>query len=159
VFLTPSEALLKAFTPSAKVERRSIFLTEPQAAAIEKAAGAKLDSKIFTYYTGRDAHGVVGTALFDTAIVRTMPVTYMVLLQPSGEIRYVEVLAFHEPDDYLPRSEWLDLYKGKRQEDSLRLRRDIPNVAGASLTAQTLNSGIRKLLAVYRTVIAAEAAR
>jgi hypothetical protein len=154
VFMTQPEALQKAFQPPATFERHSVFLDDTQAARVEQQANAKLDSRIFSYYIGQNADGRIGTAIFDTTIVRSMPVTYMVVIQPSGEIQYVEILAFHEPDDYLPRSEWMALYKGKSRQDQLRLRHDIPNVTGASLTAQALSSGIRKLLAVYQTGIA-----
>jgi Na+-translocating ferredoxin:NAD+ oxidoreductase subunit G len=154
VFTTQSQALEKAFPAPLKVERKTLYLTDSQVAAIQTLAGARVESKIHSYYVARGTGGVAGIALFDTQPVRTMPVTYMVLLKPDGEIQYVEILGFFEPEDYLPRPSWLRLFERKTLSDDLRLKRDIPNVTGASLTSLTLMNGVRRLAAIYKLAIA-----
>jgi hypothetical protein len=148
VLLSQDAALRKAFPAAQRVERKTLFLTDAQARRIQERAQARVDSLIVTYYEGMGASESLGRAFFETRIVRTMPVTFMTVVDPGGALRFVEVLAFHEPDDYLPRPAWLALYARRRLSDGLRLRRDIPNVTGASLTCHTINDGVRVSLAI-----------
>jgi hypothetical protein len=152
VFSTQEAVLQKAFPSPVEVRRKTLFLTPEQVRDIERVARAKMTSPIVTYYQGWKNGKCVGTALFDTNIVRTMPMTYMALVKPDGTLGYVEVLSFYEPEDYLPRAGWLRLFNGKALDDKLRLRWGIPNVAGASLTCQVMTDGVRRLLATYQVI-------
>ncbi|PYQ12488.1 MAG: hypothetical protein DMH00_06150 [Acidobacteria bacterium] len=131
VYLTQDEALKGAFPSPARAERKTLFLDEAQAGAIEKEAGSKLGSRVFSYYVGRGADGLLGYAYFDTHLVRTLPETIMVLLGPDGKIKRVEVLSFSE---------------------DLALHRGIRNLTGASLTAEAITAACRRILALHRRV-------
>ncbi len=152
-FMNQTDALAKAFPGASRVERQTAFLTADQVKAIEAASRTKVDSSIVTYYTGFQGESKLGAALFDTRVVRTMPMTYMTVIRPDGTIAFVEVLAFHEPEDYLPRFSWLNLFRNKRLSANLRLRQDIPNVTGASLTSLAISDGIRQMLATYEEIV------
>ena len=153
IFMTQDEALHKAFLAPSKIERKTLYLSDEQVVQIQALSQTKVDSHIYTYYVGQSSSGVSGYAFFDTQIVRTMPATYMVVITAAGDVSHVDILAFHEPDDYLPRAAWLKLYEGKKLDDRIRLRRGIPNVTGASLTCQAINEGVRRLLAVYDVAV------
>ena len=49
----------------------------------------------------------LGTAYFDTHRVRSVDETLMVVVDPSGRASRVEILAFDEPPEYLPKKGWL----------------------------------------------------
>ena len=55
VYKTQKQALSEAFPGS--YQRKSIFLTEEQAHAVEKQARSRLESRIVTYYEGKTADG------------------------------------------------------------------------------------------------------
>lgn len=148
-YLLPPQALAEAF-PSYKIERKTLFLTAAQKSQIENLAGAKLESGIYSYYVARSTQGVAGVAFFDRRIVRSMPVTYMAVVNPSGTLGYVDVLSFDEPEDFLPPARWLALYKNRALDNDLAIGRGIPHITGASLTSQAMNDGIRLILAIYQ---------
>src|SRR5262245_37438132 len=75
VFMTQEEALKSAFPADVQPRRQTAFLTDAQAASLQKAAGAPLPSKVITYYTGADR-----TVYFDTHLVRTLPETLMIVV-------------------------------------------------------------------------------
>lgn len=153
VYLTPSAALALAFPPGIHVERKTVYLTEPQVESIQTLAKAKVESRVITYYVGHSTGGPLGYAFFDTHLVRTMPETVMVVVEPKGMVRFVEVLAFYEPEDYLPRSRWLLLFRRRRLDDQLQLRRGIANISGATLTAHAMNDAVRRVLATYQVAV------
>ena len=152
MLLSQKDALALAFPAGTKVERRTAFLTDEQAAAAEKAAGSKLDSKIWTYYVGTSSSGPAGTAYFESHKVRTMNEAFMVVVNPDATVRFVEILSFAEPDEYLAPKKWLGQFSGKPLDDELMLRRGLRNITGASLTSDAVTRGVRRVLAVHQVL-------
>ncbi len=152
VLLSQKEALALAFPPGSSIERKTAFLTPEQVKEAESSARAKLGSKLWTYYVGASSSGALGYAYFDRVIVRTLPATVMAALDAEGRLRFLEILSFEEPEDYLPARRWFGLFKGKGPEDDLRVRGGIRNVAGASLSAQVFAESARRMLAVHQAV-------
>ncbi len=144
VLLSQKDALSFAF-PSAKPERKTAFLTDAQAQAVEKAAQAKLESKVWTYYVSGST-----TAYFESHLVRTMNETIMVVVGADAKIAFVEILSFAEPDDYRASKRWLGQFPGRELEDDLALRRGLRGIAGASLTSEAVTRAVRRVLAVHQ---------
>ena len=154
VFKTQQKALQEAFPNSDSIERKTLFLTNEQINQIQRLAKGKLESKIIIFYIGRKADTITGYAFFESNIVRTKPETFMVVLSPNAKVKFVEVLAFYEPFDYLPTSNWFELFANKILNDNLWPKRDIHNITGATLSVQAITQGVRKMLAVYQVAIA-----
>jgi len=152
VFMKQEEALARAFPPPAKVERKTLFVDDGRAARIEKESGERLPGRIVTYYVGIGKQGTLGYAYFDSHRVRTLPETIMVLVTPEGIVSRVSILAFSEPEDYLPREAWLDQFAGRGLDSDLAMRRGIRNLTGASLSAVSITSACRRVLAIHRVV-------
>ena len=153
VFLTKEEALKQYFPDASPVERRVLFLTEPQLEAIQRKAKASLDSKIITYYVAKRDTAVLGYAFLESRTVRTMPAVIMTVLHPDGTVRSVEILAFYEPEDYRPPERWLRHFSGRSGMDDLWLKRGIPAIAGATLSAQSATETVRRTLALFDIVV------
>jgi hypothetical protein len=151
VLLSVDEALALAF-PGATIERHTVFLTEAQRARAGQLAGARLASAIVHPYVARRDGAEVGTAYFDSHLVRTLQETVMVVVAPDGRVARVEVLAFDEPPDYLPRTEWYRQFDGRPLDAELDLRRSIRPVTGATLTARSTIDAVRRVLALHGTL-------
>jgi hypothetical protein len=151
VFLTTDEALKLAF-PGARIGRRTIFLTDAQLARARDLAGAEIPSKLVHAYRATSGGRPAGTAYFDTHRVRTQAETVMVVLDPAGEVRRVEVLAFAEPTDYLPRGGWYDQFAGRGLDPELSLKRGIHPITGATLTARATTGAVRRVLAIHQVL-------
>ncbi len=155
VHLTKEQALRQYF-PETAPERRTLFLTDEQVGRIQTRARTKVESKLVTYYVGRGSSRTSGYAFFETQIVRTMPETFLVVVNPDSTVRAVEILAFYEPEDYLPPKRWLAVFDHKSLADDLWLKRGVPNIVGATLSAQSLTEGVRRILAIYEIAIPKE---
>lgn len=155
VFLSQEEALRLAFPAGAAVERRTIFLTAVQQKAVQKETGAdRAPGALVTAYVGtRDGHEL-GTAYFDSHVVRTQAETLMILVLPTGAIGRIEVLSFSEPEEYLPRERWYAQFPGHMLDDELAMRRGIHAVSGATLTARATTDAARRVLAIHRAIFA-----
>lgn len=146
VLLSQKDALALAF-PETKPERRTAYLTDAQVKAVEEAARAKLESKVWTYYVAGST-----TAYFESHLVRTMNETVMVVVGAGGTVLFVEILSFAEPDDYMASKRWLAQFPGRRLDDELVLRRGLRNITGASLTSESVTRSVRRVLAVHQAL-------
>lgn len=154
VFCTQTEALARAFPNAQKIQRRTLFLSEEQVQTIAKLAQTPVESKLVTYYVDSTAAGPTGFAFFDKGMVRTKEEVLMIVLNPDGSVRTVEMLAFYEPLDYLPPPRWLKLFQTKFLNDNLWPNRDIHAITGATLSVRAATFSVRKILATYQIAIA-----
>jgi len=152
VLLTEKAALARAF-PGQDVERRTLYLTPEQVAAVEKAARSKLPSAVVTAFEARRGGAVTGRAVLDTHVVRTMPETVLTVVEPDGRLRMALVLQFAEPPDYLPREGWMKTLEGRKLDDELWPGRGVRRVSGSTLTVQALTEAVRRSLAIDREVL------
>jgi hypothetical protein len=157
-YLSRDKALAEAFGADAKIETRSVFLAAEAVKRVEAAAGAKLASARVTAYVGRRAGQVVGTAYLDTHPVRSMNETVLIVISPARRVAAVEVLAFNEPEDYLPPRRWLDTFEDRALTRDLKPGAAIPHLGGATLTARAVAAAVRRTLALHAEVEAAPGA-
>lgn len=153
VFHSKQEALALAFPDADKVDNQTYFLTDEQVKRVATLAATPVDSKLFTFYIGRKNGQVLGYAAIETHIVRTLPETFLIVVSPQGVVQKLFVLAFYEPEEYLPSERWLRQFDQKPLTPDLQLRRDIHGIAGSTLTARAVTSGVRKVLALFQVLI------
>lgn len=153
VFLAKDEALALAFPGSDRIEERVVILTDAQKAEVEKRARSPLDSQLWTIHVGWKDGTVQGYAVIDSHIVRTLPETFMVVIDPAGRLERVEVLAFHEPSEYQPPPRWIAQFQGRVLDDDLRLGAGIQGITGATLSARAMTMGVRRALALVAVAV------
>lgn len=156
VYMTKDEALRRAFPNATRIDRKTLFLTDQQVKAVELSARTKVESKVVTYYVGLNGSAVLGHAFLETHVVRTMPETFLLVVTPDGLVQTVEILAFYEPEDYLPSKRWLALFRSKVLNDDLWVKRGIQAISGATLSANAITSGVRRLLAIHQLIVPKE---
>ncbi len=153
VYMTRDEALKLAFPGADRIEKKTVYLTEEQAKRIESLARTKLESKIYIFYTGEKEGVELGHAVIDTHTLRTMTETIMLVINPDGTLRQVEILAFFEPPDYMSPDPWINKFEDKKLDDSLRIGRDIPNMTGATITSNSMVNSVRRIMAVFQIAV------
>ncbi|MGH7726794.1 MAG: FMN-binding protein, partial [Candidatus Eiseniibacteriota bacterium] len=152
VLLTRDAALAQVFGADAKIESRSSYLTPDQVTTVERAAQARLASPRIVTYRATRGDSLLGTAYLDTHLVRTMNETILIAVSRSGRVAAVEVLAFNEPEDYLPPRRWLEKFDDRALSKDLRPGEAVPNLGGATLTARAVAAAVRRTLALHRTI-------
>jgi hypothetical protein len=151
VFLTQEEALKLAF-PGAAIDRQTAFLTEAERQEVARLAGGPAPSALAVSYAATRDGQLLGTAYFDTHVVRTQNETLMIVVSPAGAIARIEVLSFSEPEEYMPREHWYGQFPGKVLDDDLAIRRGVRPVTGATLTARATAEAARRVLALHRAL-------
>ena len=143
--------------PNCDVERETIFLTEEELSAAAELAGETVERPLTVRYVADCEGDLGGTAYFDVHRVRTLEETLLVVVSPAGTVHRIEVVAFNEPLDYLPREGWYRQFDGRPLDNDLELDRAIRSVTGATLTAVATTAATRRMLAVHRVIERREA--
>ncbi|HEX4952734.1 MAG TPA: FMN-binding protein [Thermoanaerobaculia bacterium] len=149
--LSQEEALKLAF-PGCQVQRETVFLTPEQKAEAGRLAGTPVESGLVYPYRATCAGVPGGSAYFDTHRVRTQPETLMVVVTPEGKVGRLEVVAFAEPPEYLPRAPWYRQFDGDALGSELELGRGVRAVTGATLTARATTEAVRRILALHQVL-------
>jgi hypothetical protein len=148
VFHTVEEALAMAF-PGARVERSTEVLSEAECAQVARDSGVAAPGRMVFPYFARLDREPVGVAYFDLHRVRTLRETVMVVVGLDGKLVRVQLCAFAEPLDYVPRDVFYAQFVGRALDEDLRLRRGIDGVTGATLTCRATTDCARRVLAVH----------
>jgi hypothetical protein len=161
VYLSQEQALRLAFGEGATIEREVFFLTGEQLSRARELAGKGVDfpSALLTRYRGSREGRLLGWAYFDTHPVRTLAETILVVVGEAGAIERVEVVAFLEPEDYLPKPRWLEQFTGRKLDRQLDLYRGIHGITGATLSARAVTDATRRVLALHEVLAASGPAK
>ena len=106
-----------------------------------------------TYYSVVVGDTLAGVAFVDRHVVRTASETVLIALDGEGSVLAVEILAWNEPEDFLPSRRWLETVHGTRQADSVRPGDAVPRIAGATLSGQAITAAVRRALALGERVL------
>jgi len=147
-FLTQEEALRLAFPKGAVVTRKTAFLSDADRAEIARRAGGAPPPGLVAYYVATVDGQSAGTAYFDTHVVRTLPETIVVAVDPKGAIARIEILSFSEPEEYLPRGMWYGQFPGRTLSDELSEKKGVRPVTGATITVRVTVEAARRVLAL-----------
>jgi hypothetical protein len=152
--LTQEQALRLAFPPPARVERRTAYLDDSHLGRARTLAGreAEIESTVVSYYVGFQGDQPIGAAYFDSHRVRTLPEVLMIVVDPAGRLRKVELMRFAEPPEYSPPARWLSQLVGRVLDDDLSERRGIAGITGATLTTRAVARAARRVLALHRVI-------
>ncbi len=145
--ITREEALKIAF-PDATIQSSVVFLSDQEKKLAEENSGVELPSALVARYVAVRGAEVVGRAYLDTHVVRTKKESLLIILEPDGKVKRVEVVAFLEPPEYQPNRKWYEQFDGKDLSKELQLTRQIHPVTGASLTAKATTEAVRRVLAI-----------
>jgi len=151
-FNTPEKAL-KSLFPDAEVEVKNFILSKEKKKLAQQLGKVPIESRLVSWYIVKKGDEIVAYGYVDIHKVRTHTESVLFVINPRGEIELVEVLSFNEPLEYMADENWLALFKGKALgKDPVKLRRDIPNMTGATLTARVITKAARRALALWKVL-------
>lgn len=148
VYLTVGEALHEIFEDVAGVDTVVAVLEEADHEILRDRLGTGVPADTVVVYKPRSAEGTcLGYAMVAEEIGKYRPITFMVGTSPEGKVQDVEVLVYRESrGGEVRRARFLRQYRGKSDDDPIRSHRDILNVAGATMSVNAMNRGVKRAL-------------
>lgn len=148
-YMTKEEALKLAFPDADTASPEKTEVSAAAAAKIETLWGKKQDSTTYKVYVGKKGNEVQGYAMFLTRGTKYQPITFLVKISPSGKVDLVTLVVYREPrGDEVKEPRFLKQFLGKTLKDKVELNRDIIAVAGATVSAEVVTTGVKEALIV-----------
>jgi H+/Na+-translocating ferredoxin:NAD+ oxidoreductase subunit G len=147
VYLTPEEAAKLTFPESDSIRLEVISLTQDQKRLIEERIGWQFPESTFDCFIGETNGKIDGWAFVQHTIGKHKAMTYMVGVDPDGEVTNVEVLVYRESrGSEVGKKRFNFQYQGKTIEDPIRINRDIINISGATMSVRSMSAGVKRAL-------------
>ena len=147
IFFTEEEAAKVMFPDSEDIRRELITLTQEQKELIEQRIGWKFPETSFPVYLGETQGTIDGYAIVQNTIGKHRPITYMVGVDPQGEVMNFEVLVYREArGNEIATKRFNYQYQGKDVRDPIRINRDIINISGATMSVRSASAGVKRVL-------------
>jgi len=153
MLMTPFEAIHTAYGKEAKISKKNILLNPDQAKALTKVARQKLTTKIYRTFKIEKNGTLEAYAVLTVNKMRTKDAVVLFMINLDGSIASIATVAFNEPPEFAPNSQWEALFDNKTKADTLRIGKDLPTITGATLSARGYADGARLALGVYETVL------
>lgn len=142
--------LQRVFGTTATILLHSATLTPEQTAAVKSASGYS-PAPAVSYYTVKINGATVGYGIVDDVKGKSKPITYLLMVDASLNIKDIEVLVYREPyGGEVQYEAFRRQFRGKNGGDRLRVGSDIKNISGATISSNSVTNGVRRLLAVLR---------
>ncbi|HVR74928.1 MAG TPA: FAD:protein FMN transferase [Planctomycetota bacterium] len=154
VYMSEEEALRTIFPSAARVVREEVVLTVDERRAIEDVIEDRLGERAFTVHAGVKEDGSLdGFAVVQAEIGKFKLFHFIVGVEPDVRVRRVAVLVYRESrGGEVASRRFLEQYHGKRAADPIRIQRDIINISGATMSVNSMNHGVKKVLALLDVV-------
>ena len=153
-FATIAEAQKLMFPTATEMESRLFRYSTADARAIEKLAGTKLRKPVNRLWIAREGTNLLGVVLHDQVLGKHEVIDYAVGITPSGQVKSIEVLEYRESyGGEIRGAKWRSQFRGKTADAPLTLHRDVYNLSGATISCRNVTEGVKRMLAVFETVV------
>ena len=153
-YLTVAQAQRALFPAAESFTPIELSLNTEQRRAIDAAAGPQAPHGDLRAWTAKRGGSIVGHVFVDNVIGREDFITYAVGIGADGKLLPVEILDYRESHGGEIRDKrWLGQFAGRSEQGQLRMRTDIKNIAGATLSSEHVTAGVRRILALWTTAL------
>jgi electron transport complex protein RnfG len=150
--LTEQQALKIALPKSESVVTEAKALTSQQRDELQKRSGLRLPEREYKFFIGKSKGESDGYALVMNEIGKHEFITFIVGINPKGEVGDVVVMEYRESRGGEVREQrFLRQFHGKRQKDAIQVNKDIVNYTGATLSSYAIARGVKKALLLVET--------
>lgn len=153
ILISPFDAMQSTFGEDATVVKKNIMLSKTKTQKIQEMAKIKLESKIFRIFTATKEDKTLGYGILVNKKVRSKNAVVLYLISQDSVLKSIEIIAFNEPEEYIPSKTWNSQFKEIPTDTMLRVSKNIPTITGATLSARSITDGSRIAFALYNTLL------
>jgi hypothetical protein len=162
-FLSEEEAPKAVFPEATHFDKKIIPSTEALREKMKALLGRSRPSiweDAYVTFLARRHDERLGFAVIAEEIGKHRPITFIVGIKPDGKVKDVALMVYREPYGGEVRDRrFMRQYHEKDLTAPLLPYRDIINIAGATLSVQSIGRGVRKVLALAQLVLLNESHR
>ena len=144
------QKLIAIYSDSAKIEYTKLSLDQSVTKPIERLCRQKFFRNELYTWKIQSNDSTIAYALLDNVIGKTQPISFMVILNRSGEIQSVHVIKYRSSHgSEVCNQSWLNQFKHRNANSGYLPGKDVDGISGATFSVNGLSKGIRKIVLLF----------
>lgn len=117
---------------------------------IEKEARQRFFKDFVYVWKISENDSITGYAVLDNVYGKSMPITFLVILNNGGKINAARIIKYREAyGGSISNIGWLNQFAGKNAKSGYETGKDIDAISGATISVNALAKGIKKLVLLF----------
>ena len=109
-------------------------------------------NEVYTWKIMKD-DDIRGYAILDNVKGKSLPITFLVLFDPNGQVIHSAVIKYREPiGGEIGHPNWNRQFLGYTADSLFRVGQDIDGISGATISVNAMTRGIHKLSYLIQTI-------
>jgi len=154
-YLTIEGAQKAVFPQAEHFTEVALSLSPTQHEQVVTLAGQQPPHRSLRVFKAMRGGELAGHVFIDEVIGKEDFITYAIGVDAHGRLSAPEVLSYRESHGgEIRNSAWRQQFAGRHGLDELRVRTDIKNIAGATLSCEHVTEGVRWITALWQVALA-----
>ncbi len=153
IFVSADQAQ-KLIFPNKQFTKTPLLITEDVQDKMQSASSVSHPFKGDRVWKASDGSYFI----VDEVVGKHEMITYAVGISPTGAVQGIEIMEYVESYGYEVADEsWRKQFVGKTAEDPIKLKKDIENISGATLSSKHLTDGVKRIMVMYDLTLKSKA--
>ncbi len=144
------EHLFNLYSENTDIRMHIFKLDKQMKKKVENIVKQRFYKDKLYYWTITQDDSTKAYAFLDNVIGKSMPITFMVILNIDGEIINANVMKYREAyGSEVGNSGWLQQFINFNKNSDYNIGKDIDGISGATISVKSMSKGIQKITTLY----------
>ena len=144
------EHLLSLYPKNTDIRMHILTLDKQIKKKVENHVKQKFYRDKLYYWTISQADSTIAYAFLDNVIGKSMPITFMVIVNIDGDIINANVIKYREAyGSEVGNKGWLQQFINFNNISTYNIDKDIDGISGATISVKSMSKGIQKIAALH----------
>ena len=142
--------ILKQFPKDIKIKMHTLPINKKIKSTVQNQAKQKFYRDKLYYWNISTMDSTIAYAFLDNVKGKSMPITFMVILDMRGNIIYSTIIKYREGyGGEVGNKRWLAQFNHYNPDSLYKVGKDIDAISGATISVNSVTKGIQKIVLLY----------
>ena len=144
------EHLFNQYPESTDIRMHILKLDKQMKKEVENQVKQKFYRDKLYYWTISQNDTTIAFAFLDNVIGKSMPISFLVILDINGNIINTIVIKYREAyGGEVGNKGWLRQFENRGKNSGYEISKDIDGISGATISVKSMSKGIQKITTLY----------
>ncbi len=146
-------SIIEYFSDSISLSMHTLKLTHELKSSIQNKVRQAFYRDNLYYWKIMQQDSTLAYAFLDNVIGKSMPITFLVILNQEGEVLESQVIKYREAyGGEVGNDNWLSQFNALSVTSEFMVGKNIDGISGATISVNSLTRGIHKIVCLYPAV-------
>lgn len=153
IFEKATETLKTYFGDSVEVVSHVFRFSEEEKLKIQQVQKSKTKIDSISLFICTSAGIRLGYGILDNVKGKSQPITYLTVIDTSGDLVDVNILVYRESHGGEVQNEsFRRQFRGKNYRSKIEIAKDIKGISGATISSRSVTNGVKKIMSIFEII-------